>query len=30
MENQIIKHNSYIKDYGEDMPEIREWKWENK
>lgn len=30
MENQLIKHNSYIQDYGEDMEEIREWKWENK
>jgi len=27
MKNQIIKHNSYIRENGEDMPEIKNWKW---
>ena len=27
MKNKIIEHNSYIREYGEDMPEIKEWKW---
>ncbi len=28
MKNQIIKHNNYIRENGEDMPEIKNWKWE--
>lgn len=28
MKNKIIEHNNYIRDVGEDMPEIKEWKWE--
>ncbi len=27
MKNQIIKHNQYIRENGEDMPEIKNWKW---
>ena len=27
MRNKIIEHKEYITEYGEDMPEIREWKW---
>ncbi len=28
MKNKIIEHNAYIREYGEDMPEIKNWKWE--
>jgi xylulose-5-phosphate/fructose-6-phosphate phosphoketolase len=27
VEHKIIDHNTYIRTYGEDMPEIRDWKW---
>ncbi len=30
MKNKIIIHNAYIRENGEDMPEIKNWKWENK
>ncbi|MGM9834972.1 MAG: phosphoketolase [Bacilli bacterium] len=30
MNNKLIDHKHYIKDNGIDMPEIREWKWQNK
>jgi xylulose-5-phosphate/fructose-6-phosphate phosphoketolase len=29
MKNKIIEHNDYIRDNGEDLPEIRNWKWKN-
>ncbi len=25
--NKLIEHQEYIKEYGEDMPEIKNWKW---
>ena len=28
MDNLLKKHNAYIAEYGEDMPEIKNWKWE--
>jgi len=27
--NKLIEHNNYIKEYGLDMPEILNWKWDN-
>ena len=27
MENQIIKHNNYIKEKGTDLKEVKDWQW---
>ncbi len=27
MKDKLIEHKHYIAEYGEDLPEIREWKW---
>lgn len=27
MRNKLFDHKQYIERYGEDMPEVREWKW---
>lgn len=28
MQNKLLEHASYIRENGEDMPEIKDWKWE--
>jgi len=29
MEDKLIQHKHYIDKHGEDLPEIRNWKWGN-
>ena len=29
MENKLVEHKQYIRQYGQDLPEVANWKWED-
>ena len=29
MDDKVAYHKAYIREHGDDIPEVQEWKWEN-
>jgi len=27
MRDKLIEHQQYVREYGEDMPEVKNWEW---
>ena len=30
MSNKLVEHKQYIHEYGQDLPEVADWKWEDR
>ena len=27
MRDKLIEHHAYVREYGQDLPEVKNWKW---